>query len=264
MPTTTALIVPKTRDGRVIFAIPWHDHTVVGTTDTPLEDVSLEPRALPSEIEFLLETISPYWSRKPQPADIRSIFAGIRPLARSGDVRNTAKLARDHIIRVSTSGLVSIMGGKWTTYRKMAEDCVNRAIAVGGLLPKPCRTKTLRIHGAEGEFSPGVLAAYGADGPAIGQLAASRPELNKTLTDRFPYLAAQVVWAARHEMARSVEDVLARRTRALFLDVDAALDAAPQVAALLAGELGRDTNWQTDQVKQFNAVAQLYRYAANR
>ena len=258
----TALVVPKTRDGRVVFAIPWHEHAIVGTTDTPLDEASLEPRPFPSEIAFLLETIAPYWSRKPQPADIRSIFAGIRPLVRSGGSRNTAKLARDHVIHVSSSGLVSIMGGKWTTYRRMAEDCVNRATEVGGLLPTPCCTKTLPIHGAQGEFLSGVLAGYGSDGPSIEQLAALRPELDARLAERLPYIAAQVIWAARHEMARSVEDVLARRVRALFLDAEAAIAAAPKVAKLLAAELGRDAKWQAGQITQFNSVADSYRYHA--
>jgi glycerol-3-phosphate dehydrogenase len=260
MPGDTALIVPKTRDGRVIFAIPWHEHTMVGTTDTLLEDATLEPRPLPAEIDFLLETIAPYRTRKPQKSDIRAIFAGIRPLARSGDSKNTAKLARDHVIRVSESSLVSIMGGKWTTYRRMAEDCVNRASEVGGLLPTPSRTKTLPIHGAVGDGLPGTLAFYGADGPSIEELAASQPDLRELLTDRLPHVAAQVAWAARHEMARSVEDVLARRIRALFYDAESALAAAPKVAAILAKELGRDAAWQADQLTQFNSVAQSYRY----
>jgi glycerol-3-phosphate dehydrogenase len=152
------------------------------------------------------------------------------------------------------------MGGKWTTYRRMAEDCVNRATEVGGLLPTPCCTKTLPIHGAQGEFLSGVLAGYGSDGPSIEQLAALRPELNARLADRLPYIAAQVVWAARHEMARSVEDVLARRVRALFLDAVAAIAAAPIVAKVLAAELGRDKSWQTAQLKQFTDVAQHYLY----
>ena len=233
---------------------------MVGTTDTALDDVTLDPRPLPEEIEFLLETIAPYWTRKPQPSDIRAIFAGIRPLARSGDAKNTSKLARDHVIRVSSSSLVSIMGGKWTTYRRMAEDCVDRAAEVGGLLSTPCRTKTLPIHGAGGETIAGTLAYYGADGPAIEQLAAEDPALNQPLADRLPHTAAQVVWAARHEMARSVEDVLARRVRALFYDVEAALAAAPKVAALLAQELGRDEAWQAEQLTAFNSIAELYRY----
>jgi glycerol-3-phosphate dehydrogenase len=260
MPGNTALIVPKTRDGRVVFAIPWHEHAMVGTTDTPLKDAPLEPRALPEEIEFLLETIAPYWSRKPQPSDIRAIFAGVRPLARSGDSRNTSKLARDHVIRVSSSSLISVMGGKWTTYRRMAEDSVNRAAEVGGLLPTPCRTKTLPIHGAIGEWRQGSLVGYGADGPAIEQLAASNSALNQTLAERLPHIGAQVVWAARHEMARQVEDVLARRIRALFYDAEAARAAAPKVAELLAAELGRDAAWQAEQLRQFEVLAENYRY----
>ncbi len=260
MPGNTALVVPKTRDGRVVFAIPWHEHAIVGTTDTPLGEVSLEPRPLPAEIEFLLETIAPYWSLKPQPADIRSIFAGIRPLVRSGDSRKTSKLARNHRIEVSPGGLVSIMGGKWTTYRRMAQDCVDRAIVVGGLLSHPCRTKTLSIHGAEGQSSTGRLAGYGSDGPAIEQLASTRPEWSERLTDRLPDIVAQAIWAARYEMARSVEDVLARRIRTLFLDADAAIAAAPKVAELLAAELGCDAAWPANQVAQFNAVAAAYRY----
>jgi glycerol-3-phosphate dehydrogenase len=258
MPGDTALIVPKTRDDRVIFAIPWHEHTMVGTTDTELDDATLDPQPRPEEIEFLLETIAPYWTRKPQRKDVRAIFAGIRPLARSGDAKNTSKLARDHLIRVSSSGLISIMGGKWTTYRRMAEDGVDRAMEVGGLLPTPCRTKTLPIHGADGEPLGGTLAYYGSDGAAIQQLADSQPELQEPLADRLPHAAAQVVWAARHEMARSVEDVLARRVRALFYDAEAAVQAAPKVAALLAAELGRDEAWQTEQLAQFGKIAELY------
>jgi glycerol-3-phosphate dehydrogenase len=261
MPGDAALIVPKTRDGRVIFAIPWHEHTMVGTTDTELAEAPLDPRPLPEEIDFLLETISPYWTRKPQRSDIRAIFAGVRPLARSGDdAKSTAKLARDHVLRVSQSSLVSIMGGKWTTYRRMAEDTVNRAAEVGGLLPTPCRTKTLPVHGSQGTPLAGTLAYYGSDGAAIEKLAASRPEWGQPIAERLPHSAAQVVWAARHEMARSVEDVLARRVRALFYDAEAAIAAAPLVAKLMAEELGRDAAWQRDQLAAFGAIAELYRY----
>lgn len=259
MPGDTALIVPKTPDGRVIFAIPWHEHAMVGTTDTPLKEAPLEPKALPEEIDFLLETIAPYWSRKPQKSDIRAIFAGVRPLARSGDSHNTAKLARDHVIRVSSSSLISIMGGKWTTYRRMAADCVDRVAQVGGLLPTPCRTTTLPIHGANGEWRD-AFVGYGSDGPAIEQLAATNPTLAQPLAERLPHVGAQVVWAARHEMARSVEDVLARRIRALFYDAEAARSAAPKVAELLAGELCRDVAWQAAQLRQFELVAENYQY----
>lgn len=260
MPGDAALIVPKTRDGRVIFAIPWHEHTMVGTTDTELKDAPVDPKPLPEEISFLLETIAPYWTRKPQAGDIRAIFAGIRPLARSDDSKSSSKLARDHLIRVSASGLVSILGGKWTTYRRMAEDCVDRAAEVGGLLSTPCRTKTLLIHGGQGKSVAGTLAYYGSDGAAIVALAESRPELNQLLAGRLPHMAAQVVWAARHEMARSVEDVLARRVRALFYDAEAAIAAAPLVAQLMAAELGRDMAWQREQLAAFSSIAGLYRY----
>ena len=171
MPGDAALIgAAKTRDGRVVFAIPWHEHVMVGTTDTPLDTVSLEPRPLPDEIGFLLETVAPYWSRKPAASDIRADVRRHPPAGPQRQARNTAKLARDHVIRVSATALVSIMGGKWTTYRRMAEDCVDRAAKIGGLLPTPCRTKTLPIHGAEGEWRPGTLAQYGSDGPAIEHL----------------------------------------------------------------------------------------------
>lgn len=261
LPGDTAIVVPKTPDGRVIFAIPWHEHTVVGTTDTPLESTPLEPRPRDEEVQFLLETIAPYLSPAPQAADIRAVFAGIRPLVRRGDARNTAKLARDHVIQVSDSGLVSIMGGKWTTYRRMAQDCVDRALQVGGLKPAECRTESMRVHGGEDSHrGAGPLAPYGSDAPALESLIAESPALGERLDERLPFLAAQVVWAVRHEMARSVEDVLARRIRALFLDTDAALAAAPKVATLMAAELGRDAAWQTRQLANFQAVADFHRW----
>jgi glycerol-3-phosphate dehydrogenase len=261
LPGSSALIVPKTPDGRVIFAIPWHHHAVVGTTDTPRGEAPLEPRALPGEVEFLLETIAPYLSRKPQSADIRSIFAGIRPLVRSAAVRQTSKLGRDHEVRVSASGLISVLGGKWTTYRRMAEDCVDQAARVGGLAPNVCRTKTLPVHGHPGETRFELFAEYGSDAPALQKLVATVPGGNEPLAPRLPYVAGQAVFAARYEMARTVEDVLARRLRALFLDVEAAVLAAPRVAALLAAELGRDENWQHQQLEHFRQVADAYRPA---
>ena len=263
LPCSSAIIVPKTRDGRVIFAIPWHNHAVVGTTDTPRTDAPAEPRPLPGEVEFLLETISPYLSRKPQQSDIRSIFAGIRPLIRSADVQQTSKLGRDHEVRVSSSGLISVLGGKWTTYRRMAEDCVDQAARIGGLAAQPCRTKTLSIHGHPGKLHSERFHEYGSDAPALEQLVATVPSGNERLADRLPYIAGQAVFAARHEMARTVEDVLARRLRALFLDAQAAIAAAPRVAALLAAELGRDANWQADQLEKFQLVAEAYRPTLN-
>jgi glycerol-3-phosphate dehydrogenase len=259
LPSTSALIVPKTRDGRVIFAVPWHNHAVIGTTDTPRADLPLEPRPLPGEVDFLLETIAPYLSRKPERGDIRSIYAGIRPLVRAGDASNTSKLARDHEVRISRSGLISMLGGKWTTYRKMAEDCVDNAIRVGGLKPAECPTKNMRVHGHPGENYPQRLSEYGSDAAALVQLAASTPGANDQLAERLTYVAGQAIFAARNEMARTVEDVLARRTRALFLDAEAAIAAAPRVAELMAAELRRDAKWQAIQLEQFQIVADSYR-----
>ncbi len=248
LPGETALMVPRTPDGRVIFAVPWHGRTMVGSTDTPISEAPLEPHALASEIDFLLETVRPYLSPGPQRADIRSVWAGVRPLVRTGEAdrdANTSKLGRDHVLRVSPSGLVSILGGKWTSYRKMAEDCVDRAAAVGELPHKPCATKSLSIRG-------------GDDAASVERLVSMNPQWGEPLAPALPYRAADVVWAARHELARTVEDVLARRTRLLFLDAAAAHAAAPRVAQLLAAELDRDAAWQGEQVAQFSSVAAGY------
>jgi glycerol-3-phosphate dehydrogenase len=250
LPGETAMMIPKTRDGRVIFAIPWHGYTMLGSTDTPVAEAPLEPRPQRTEIDFLLETIAPYLSPAPLAGDIRSTWAGIRPLFRSTKTANTAKLGRDHVIRVSNSGLVSILGGKWTSYRKMAEDGVNRAVEVGGLTPAACRTENLPIRG-------------GSDVSSLEELARSELGWNETLARPLPYTVGQVIWAARHEMARTVEDVLARRLRLLFLDAEAALAAAPRVAALLAAELGQDHAWQTEQLRRFTLLAANYRPATS-
>jgi glycerol-3-phosphate dehydrogenase len=264
LPGESALIVPKTPDGRVIFAIPWHNHTLIGTTDTPRGDIPLEPRPLPGEIEFILETIARYLSPQPQCSDIRSIFAGIRPLMRNGAVEQTSQLGRDHEVRIARSGLISVLGGKWTTYRRMAEDAVDQAADVASLARQPCRTEALLIHGHPGNLRPARFREYGSDGPALEQIISSTPGAGEQLADRLPYLAGQVIFAARHEMARTVEDVLARRLRALFLDAQAALAAAPRVAALLATELGRDAKWQSDQLEQFRLVAEAYQNKENK
>ena len=259
LPGDTAIMVPHTSDGRVMFAIPWHGHTLVGTTDTPLKETSLEPVAMDQEIEFMLETAALYLEKKPSRADILSVFAGIRPLAKSGEGSNTAALSRDHTIHIDKSGLLSIAGGKWTTYRNMAEDAVNHAATLADLPDKPCVTKTLNIHGFHpnaGKF--GALAFYGTDAQAITELINGDVTLGQALDAELPYVAAEVIWAAREEMARTVEDVLALLTRALFLNVRAAMRMAPQVAALLAQELGYDKKWQIDQVEKFNQIAAGY------
>src|SRR5208337_3125979 len=259
LPGDHAIIVPRTSDGRVMFAIPWHGHTLVGTTDTPIEQPSLEPVPMEQEIEFMLSTASLYLAKKPTKDDILSAFAGIRPLLRSGDKKNTAALSRDHAIQIDSSGLVNTAGGKWTTYRNMAEHCVDQAATLAGLTERFSVTKTLNIHGfhqhAE-RFSS--LAFYGSDAPFIQEIIRRDASLGEPMHPALPYCAAEVVWAAREEMARSVEDVLARRTRALFLNARAAIQMAPRVAQILAKELGRNEQWQGNQIQLFGELAKGY------
>ena len=259
LPGDSAIMVPHTRDGRVMFAIPWHGHTVVGTTDTPIDTPVLEPRPLEEEIAFVLETAGQYLHVAPTRADVRSVFVGIRPLVRSGDSRITAALSRDHTIHIDASGLLTTTGGKWTTYRHMAEDTVTQAADLARLPERPCVTRTLNIHGFHQQASKfGTLGIYGSDAVAIEALAREAPSLAAPLHPALPVAGAEVVWAATHEMARSVEDVLARRTRALFLNARAAIEMAPRVASLMAQPLGRDEDWQREQVRAFTALAQQY------
>jgi len=219
-----AIMVPHTSDGRVMFAIPWHGHTVVGTTDTPVSGAELEPVAMEQEIDFILQTASLYLAKKPERADVLSVFAGIRPLVREGDAGNTAALSRGHTIRIELSGMVTICGGKWTTYRRMAEDCVNQAASLAGLPERNCETEHLPIAAPEA-----------VDG-----------------------VEAEVRRAVRQEMAMTVEDVLARRMRTLFLNARQAIEMAPLVAEWMAGELGKDIEWQDQQVAAFGETARGY------
>lgn len=259
LPGNAAIMIPKTADGRVLFAVPWHDHVVVGTTDTPIENASLEPRALPEEIEFVMTHAAQYLTKDPTPADVRSVFAGLRPLVKQGEGSNTAALSRDHTILVSEAGLLTITGGKWTTYRKMAQDVVDQAEIIAGLDGRACRTTDMPIHGATTEqIEPDHHRVYGSDLAAVKSTLEEAPELAQLLHPAQPYQAGEVVWQARHEMARTVEDVLSRRTRMLLLHAAAAIEAAPKVAALLARELGRNENWQEQQVQEFRALAAGY------
>jgi glycerol-3-phosphate dehydrogenase len=259
LPGDSAIMVPHTPDGRVMFAIPWHGHTLVGTTDVAVPEVTLEPTPTEHEIDFILETAGRYLQKAPTRADILSVFAGIRPLVKSGDSKNTAALSRDHTIHIDNSGLLTITGGKWTTYRNMAEDCVNHAATLAQLPDKPCITGTLHIHGfCTNADKADPLSLYGSDAPAIRALLHSAPDLACALHPALPYTGAEIIWAARNEMARTVEDVLARRTRALFLNARAAMAIAPGVAELMAKELGRDEVWQAEQVRQFEELAKGY------
>jgi glycerol-3-phosphate dehydrogenase len=257
----TAVMVPHTSDGRVLFAIPWHEHTVVGTTDTPIDEPCYEPLPYEQEIEFVLETAGEYLSHKPTRADILSIYVGIRPLVKAAgsDSSKTSALSRDHTIHIDHSGLLTIVGGKWTTYRHMAEDTVDHAIMLGKLDDRPCITRDLRIHGyKKGDDPHGGLWVYGSDAAKIQALVAESAGLAARMDAKLPQIAAEVVWAAREEMARSVEDVLARRTRALFLNARAAIAMAPLTAQLLARELGREEAWAAAEVARFTHLAAQY------
>jgi len=256
----SAIMVPRTSDGRVMFAIPWLGRTVIGTTDTPIDEPALEPHALESEIDFILETAAPYLHTDPTSADILSVFTGIRPLVKAGGgSTKTAALSREHVIQISRSGLLTIAGGKWTTYRRMAADCVDHAVTLAELDERPCRTSSLNIHGHDQSADRfGHLSLYGSDAGGIRALVEEDASLGERLDERLPITGAQIVWAARHEMARSVEDALSRRTRALLLDARAAMDVAERTASLLSEELGRDRTWRRTQVESFRDLARGY------
>ncbi|HXE52045.1 MAG TPA: glycerol-3-phosphate dehydrogenase/oxidase [Tepidisphaeraceae bacterium] len=262
LPGDSAIMVPRTSDGRVMFAIPWHDHALLGTTDTPIKDVTLEPVPMEQEIKFILETAAQYLHKPPTRQDVRSVFAGIRPLVKASSA-STAALSRDHTIHVSQSGLLTIAGGKWTTYRKMAEDCVDHAATLGKLDERDCVTRKLKIHGWHEDAEPfGELRYYGSDALKIRELMEADQRLARQLHPEFPISAAQVVWAVRHEMARTVDDVLARRTRVLLLHARAATEIAPEVARITSAELGHDDAWQRRQVDEFQSMARSYRVSA--
>jgi glycerol-3-phosphate dehydrogenase len=256
----TAIMVPHTSDGRVLFAIPWHEHTVVGTTDTAIEEPSYNPLPFEEEVKFILDTAAQYLSRPPKRSDVLSVYVGIRPLVKAGAATSkTSSLSRDHTIHVDNSGLLTIVGGKWTTYRHMAEDCVDHCITLGELKDVPSTTQNLKIHGYKEDVDALTsLGVYGSDGDAILALAAADPTLAEKLHPELPYVGAEVVWGVREEMARTVDDVLSRRTRALFLNARAAIAMAPAVASLMAKELGKGQDWIDSQLQQFRELAQKY------
>lgn len=259
LPGDSAIMVPHTDDGRVLFAVPWHDKVVVGTTDTPVESAELEPRPKPEELAFLLEHAARYLTKDPGAEDVRSTFAGLRPLVGRAGEGNTSSISRDHTINVSPKGLLTIAGGKWTTYRKMAEDTIDQAAVLAGLDPAECVTKTLRIHGhGETALAGTELSHYGTDAEVIQVLAEHDPRLAKKLHARLPYTRAEVVHAVRHEMARTPEDVLSRRTRALLLDAAASIETALEVTALMAEELGHDAEWKQSQASAYEKLAAGY------
>ncbi|CAN5643393.1 glycerol-3-phosphate dehydrogenase/oxidase [soil metagenome] len=262
LPGEAAVMIPKTDDGRVLFAIPWRGRTLIGTTDTPVEEVTVEPRPLAEELEFLIGHAGRYLSRAPAPGDVLSLFTGLRPLVGSGEGGSTSGLSRDHALMVSDSGLVTITGGKWTTYRLMGADAVDRAAEVAGLPRRACQTEELRLHGWREGDDPGPFSIYGSDAKGMEELLAEHPEWDRPLHPRLPHREVEVVWAARQELARTVEDVLSRRLRSLLLDAGASLEAAPRVAELLAEELGFDTAWRQQQETRFSELVKAYQWPA--
>ena len=249
-----ALMIPKTDDGRVLFAVPWHEKVILGTTDNAVDTIDLEPKPKDEEIDFILRTAGHYLTRKPSRDDVRASYAGLRPLVKSDSASSTKQLSRDHTIRISNSGLITITGGKWTTYRKMGEDVINRALEVGSLGTSASKTENLRLHGHSLEILGEPLQVYGSDANAVKAL----PGHDIKLHERLPLVEAQVRYAARFELARTVEDVLSRRTRALLLDAKASLEAAPRVAQILIEELGYSQDWATSQLEQYRQLCAGY------
>jgi glycerol-3-phosphate dehydrogenase len=259
LPGDASIMVPHTDDGRVLFAVPWHGKALVGTTDTPVEKPSLEPVALEEEIEFILRHAKQYLTKDPTRADVKSVFAGLRPLVRPEDAKSTSEISRSHHLQVSESGLVTIAGGKWTTYRKMAEDTINQAAMVAGLERTACRTEDLRIHGwLKNVDRDDHLYVYGSDKVALEKVLDEEPEYREQLHPDLPYLKGEVIWSVRNELAVTIEDFLSRRTRALLLDAKASLEMAPEVGKLLAAEFGENDDWVQQEVKEYEAMASNY------
>ena len=254
-----ALMVPKTEDGRVLFAIPWYDRVVVGTTDTEIDQSDQEPRPLKEELSFVLSHAQKYLSPPPSEEDVLSCFAGWRPLVKPEKGKSTASISRDHTILISKQNLITITGGKWTTYRHMAEDLIDRLIQRKRLPSKECQTHDLVLHGAKTKSS--ILdfrSVYGSDQEQIQGLISANPDYNEPLHERLPYRKAEMIWAIRSEMARTLDDVLSRRTRCLFLDAEATKEIAPQVARWMADELGYDEEWIEKQINDFNHLVEGY------
>lgn len=255
----SAIMIPKTDDGRVLFAIPWYNEVVVGTTDTPVDKISLEPVALEKEISFILQTAAKYLVKPPRREDILCIYAGLRPLAADPDnPASTKEVSRRHRITLSPSGLLSIIGGKWTTYRRMAEETIEKAIKAGFLEKRKCITANLRLTTLPENNNSGRLHIYGENSSEIEKLILEDPESSKLLDPRLPYSRAEIIWICRNEMPVNIEDILSRRTRALLLNVKASAAIANEVAQLMANEFGYDMKWQTEQIDSYNKLIDNY------
>ncbi len=258
-PGSSAMMIPKTDDGRVLFAVTWHNKVIIGTTDTPINHAELEPQALDQELDFLLSHAAKYLSKDPTASDVKSVFTGLRPLVKNPGKSSTKKLSRDHTIIVDPSGLITITGGKWTTYRKMAADTIDQAIEVSGLPDKKSETESLKIHGWTDKVSDkDPYHIYGSDSPSIHELEKEQEEWSELIHPDLPYHTAELVWSIRNEQARTVEDLLSRRTRALLLDSKACIEIATKVAKLIASELNYNETWIKEEVSRFESVAKKY------
>ncbi|QBQ41970.1 glycerol-3-phosphate dehydrogenase/oxidase [Sphingobacterium psychroaquaticum] len=255
-----ALMIPETSDGRVLFGVPWHDKVLLGTTDTPLNEHQIEPRPLEEEITFILNTANAYLEHAPTRQDVLSIFAGLRPLAAptNSDSNSTKEISRDHKLIKSPSNLVTITGGKWTTYRKMGEETVDFAIATTGLENKACKTLHLPIHGSTTNKQSGHWQVYGSDMDAITKLMTDTPALAEKIHEKYDFRMAEVVWACEHEMVVKLEDFLARRIRFLLLDAQASLEAAPKVAKLMAEQLNKNEDWVIQELEDYRSLVKNY------
>jgi len=255
----SAIMIPKTDDGRVLFAIPWYDKVVAGTTDTPLELVTNEPKALEEEIDFILRTAGKYLTKKPTRSDALCIFAGLRPLAANPDnPEATKEVSRRHKITLSCSGLLSIVGGKWTSYRRMAEETIDRGIKAGLLENRKCMTRNFSFYSNQSETRSERLKIYGDKAMEIEKMIDEKPELGELLHSGLPYTRAEIIWICRNEMPVKLEDVLARRTRSLILDARASLAIAPEVAEIMSREIQTGDKWREDQLKEYNQLLLNY------
>lgn len=253
-----AIMIPQTTDGRVLFAVPWHDHVILGTTDTLIDNASLEPKALDQEIDFVLNNAAQYMHKKPKRSDVKSVFAGLRPLAASAAKDGkTKEISRHHKVHVSTSGLVSVLGGKWTTYRKMAEDTLDAAAMVGGLDPKKCKTRKLKLFGHQTDLSfEDPLHVYGTEREIL--MTQGPVEQNVSLSNIFYISVNQILYSIRHEMAITLEDIIARRVRCLFLDAKETLRLLPMIAQIMADELKQDEQWVAQELEKTEQLVKNY------
>jgi glycerol-3-phosphate dehydrogenase len=257
--SNSAIMIPKTDDGRVLFAIPWYNEVVIGTTDTPLDKISLEPVALDEEISFILRTAEKYLVTPPKREDILCIYAGLRPLAANPDnPASTKEVSRRHKITLSPSGLLTIIGGKWTTYRRMAEETIDRAIKAGLMDKAKCVTSNIKLTTINTDNILKRLYIYGDHYVDIEKMISENPELGIPVDPRLPYTSAEILWICRNEMPLRLEDILARRTRSLFLNARASAEIAPVVAGFMASEFGYDQKWQEEQVESYKELVKNY------